>query len=66
MSQRLDNHKSQRLAASHTVTSLAKKANVSDQTINILENGGAVDHNAAQRIADALGVTLATLGKADL
>lgn len=66
MSQRLDNHKSQRLAANHTVTSLAKKANVSDLTINTLENGGAIDNAAAQRIADAFGVSLATLGKADL
>lgn len=66
MSHRLDSMQSQRTTATHTITSLAKKANVSDFTIIRLENGGATDPNTSQRIADALGVSLATLGKSDL
>lgn len=60
---KLDSLKTQRLSAGETVTSLAKKANVSDLTINTLENGGDVEPGPAQRIADALGVSLATLGQ---
>ncbi len=66
MAHKLDNMKAQRDAAGLTITGLAKKANVSDQTIKVLENGGAVDVYASQRIADALGVSLVTLGKKDL
>lgn len=65
MSHKLDSIKTQREAASHTITTLAKKANVSDGTIRTLENGGAVGVPESQRIADALGVSLATLGKQD-
>lgn len=60
---KLDSLAAQRIAAGHSVTSLAKKANVSDVTIRTLENGGNVEPHLAQRIADALGVSLATLGQ---
>ena len=63
MSHKLDNMRAQRLAAGHTITSLAFKANVSDLTIKQLEDGGNCDVHVSQRIADALGVSLATLGK---
>jgi DNA-binding XRE family transcriptional regulator len=60
---KLDSLQSQRLSAGHTVTTLAKKANVSDRTVIMLENGGNIETHIAQRIADALGVSLATLGQ---
>ena len=60
---KLDSLQTQRLAAGHTVTTLAKKANVSDSTVRTIENGGDVEPAHAQRIADALGVSLATLGQ---
>jgi predicted transcriptional regulator len=63
---KLDSLQAQRLAAGHTVTSLAKKATVSDWTIVNVESGGNVDVVIAQRIADALAVSLVTLGKRDL
>jgi DNA-binding XRE family transcriptional regulator len=63
MSHKLDNLKAQRLAAGMGVTDLAKKANVSDRTITSIEDGGNVDVHVSQRIADALGVSLTTLGK---
>jgi len=63
---KLDNLKAQRELAGHSITSLAKRANVSDWTIRNLEAGGNIDSYVAQRIADALGVSLATLGQQDL
>ncbi len=60
---RLDSLKAQREAAGLSITSLAKKASCSDLTIKVLENGGNVTGDVAQRIADALGVSLATLGQ---
>lgn len=60
---KLDSLKTQRIAAGHTVSTLAKKANVSDKTINNLEAGGNDEPHVCQRIADALGVSLATLGE---
>jgi hypothetical protein len=65
-SQRLDSLRAQRLAAGLTVTGLALKSNTSDRIVIRLENGGNCESYEAQRIADALGVSLATLGKADL
>lgn len=65
-SKRLDSLKAQRLAAGLDITGLAKKANVSDWTIRELEAGGNCEGYEAQRIADALGVSLATLGGVDL
>lgn len=66
MAHKLDNLQTQRLAAGLTITGLAKKANVSDQTVKVLENGGWVDVYASKRIADALAVSLATLGQKDI
>jgi len=63
MAHKLDAMKAQRELAGHTITTLAKKANINDATIQGLENGGAQNVDLTQRIADALGVTLATLGK---
>lgn len=65
-SHRLDSLQAQRLAAGLTITGLAKKANVSDWTIKTLEDGGNCEGYESQRIADALSVSLATLGKKDL
>lgn len=45
-----------------SISGLAKAANVSDQLIKGLENGGNCDIQVGQRLADALGETLATLG----
>ena len=63
---RLDSMKSQRTSAGHDITQLAKKANVSDWAIRKAESGGTVSAVEGQRIADALGVSLATLGKNDI
>lgn len=60
---KLDNLKAQRLSAGHTVSTLAKKANVSDWTVVNLEAGGNVETIVAQRICDALGISLATAGQ---
>lgn len=65
-SKKLVSLKAQRAAAGLTISGLAKKANVSDKTIVNLENGGNEDPWICQRIADALGVSLATLGNLDL
>ncbi len=56
---------SQRIAAGLGIGELAKKANVGDWTIRQLEAGGNCEHYEGERIAAALGVTLATLGKTD-
>lgn len=63
---RLDSLKAQRTSAGMTVSGLAKKANVSDQLITALEDGGNCEVHESQRIADALGISLATAGKKDL
>ena len=63
---RLDSLKTQREAAGHTVGTLAKRANVSDWIIRRLEAGGNCEPQEAQRIADALGLSLATLGQSVL
>lgn len=66
MSHVLANMQAQRVASTTPgITQLAKKANVNDATIVTLENGGTVNPHVAQRIADALGVSLVTLGQAD-
>jgi len=67
MAHRLDNLKAQRaLSAMPTVGLLSKQANVSDAVIHRMENGEAIEPHIAQRIADAMGVSLATLGKKDI
>jgi len=63
---RLDSLQAQRLAAGLSVADMAKKANCSDWLIRQLEVGGNCEVAESQRIADALGVSLATLGKKDL
>lgn len=45
-----------------TVRDLARAANVSDRLVASLERGGNCEIHEAQRIADALSETLATLG----
>jgi transcriptional regulator with XRE-family HTH domain len=72
---RLTTLKGQRTAAGLTITELARKANVSDRLIFDLErlhpsidgltSGGCSEHEA-QRIADALGVSTATIGRVAL
>jgi predicted transcriptional regulator len=62
-SSKLDSMRAQRLAAGHSISGLAKLANVSDWMIRSLESGGECETHHAQRIADALGVSLATLGQ---
>jgi DNA-binding XRE family transcriptional regulator len=51
---RMDTLKARRLSGSFTVSRLAKLANVSDQTITILENGGTTGPDEAGRILNAL------------
>jgi|KBSMisStandDraft_5_1062788.scaffolds.fasta_scaffold25791_5 Helix-turn-helix len=66
MAHKLTNMQAQRLASSTpTIPLLAKKAGVHDGTIRTAENGGAISVTDSQRIADALGVSLATLGAVD-
>lgn len=57
--------KTQRLAAGMSIADLAKKSNTSDRLIYSLEDGGNCEVYESQRIADALAVSLATLGKQD-
>jgi len=59
---RLPTLKARRLLAGHSVSRLASLANVSDQTINQLENGGNCDPDVAARILNALGGTVALTG----
>jgi hypothetical protein len=68
---RLPQLQAQRLAAGKTITALAQAAVVSDRLIQKLEaphpvidgmTSGTCEEPVAQRIADALGVSLATLG----
>lgn len=60
---RLTAMKAQRESAGHSITSLAKKANVSDWDIRQIEAGGNVSGDVAQRIADALSISRSTLGE---
>ena len=62
----LANLQTVRMAAGHSVTTLAHLANVSDRTIQSLENGGTDDAAVCQRIADVLGKTLVELGAVEL
>ena len=57
--------KTERLSAGLSVSDLAKKATVSDWLVRQVEEGGNCEVYESQRIADALGVSLATLGKKD-
>lgn len=51
---RMDSLKTRRIAGGFTVTGLAKAANVSDQTITALENGGTCGPDESPRIVTAL------------
>ena len=66
MSYCLDNMKTQRELAGLDISAMARAANVSDVTIKRLEDGGHEDNAIAQRIADALGISLETLGGREL
>lgn len=66
MAHKLDSLKAQRESAGHSITTLAKKANIHDGVIRRLENGDGAGPVETSRIADALGVSLATLGKRDV
>ena len=60
---KLDSLKAQRLSAGLSIPALAKKANVSDLTIQTAENGGNIDFAVGVSIAAALGISTATLGQ---
>jgi hypothetical protein len=60
---KLDSLKAQRVAAGLTITGLAKKAAVSDRIVITAENGGNIEPWEADRIAEALAVSLVTLGR---
>lgn len=60
---KLDSLKAQRLAAGLSISQLAFRSNTSDTIVKTLEDGGNVEGHLAQRIADVLGVSLATLGQ---
>lgn len=63
---RCDNLQAQRAVASLSQNELARQANVSVALVVRLETGGECTDDEAQRIADALGVSLVTLGKMEL
>ena len=56
---RFDGLKARRLLGGLTITELARRACVSDQTIQIIENGGNVVEPEASRIVTALGTPVA-------
>lgn len=56
---RMDTLKARRLLGGLTITRLAQLANVSDQTINQLENGGNCTDVVADRIVNALAPPVA-------
>jgi transcriptional regulator with XRE-family HTH domain len=58
----LMNLQAQRVAAGYTLNDLARLANVPVFWITQVEAGGNCDGALAQRLADALGVSLVTLG----
>ncbi len=66
MSYALDNLATERANAGLDIAALAEKSNTSDWIIRKLEVGGTVTNDVAQRIADALGVSLVTLGGREL
>lgn len=63
---RLDNLTAQRVVAGLTLDGVAKKAGLNVYYTQQIELGGNCDVYESQRVADALGVSLATLGKKDL
>ena len=65
MSHHLDQMKAQRIAAGYSIGDLAKRAGVGDRAIIMAENGGWISVDESLRLANALGVSLVTLGKRD-
>lgn len=59
MANRMDTLQTRRLAGGLSVGDLARQANVTDWTIQALENGGACDPVVTQRIVDALAAPVA-------
>jgi len=55
--------KAQRLAVGFSIGDLAKVAGLSDWAVTNTEAGGMLRSNEADRLAAALGVSLATLGQ---
>ena len=73
MAHRLDNLKAQRIAGGLSLKQLAVRANISENYVTRAEatdtpsgKGNPSPVNESQRIADVLGVSLATLGKVDV
>lgn len=65
MSHVLPNLTAQQVIANISDSELARKANLPVYRIVQVKNGGSISPEASQRIADVLGVSLATLGKGD-
>jgi ribosome-binding protein aMBF1 (putative translation factor) len=63
---RLDALAARRAVAGWSIQDLARASVTSDRVIQKLECGGTCTEGEAQRIADALGDSLATLGEAIL
>ena len=66
MAHRLTNLNTERASAGHSIARLAQLATTSEWLLMMLEEGGTCTGDEAQRIADALGISLETLGKIDL
>lgn len=60
---KLNSLTTQRQSAGLSIEALARKSVTSDAIIGRLESGGECTNREAQQIADALGVSLATLGQ---
>jgi predicted transcriptional regulator len=58
--------RAERVSAGYSVTRLAQLATVSDWTVTQSEAGGACTEPVAVRLADALAVSLVTLGRSPL
>jgi transcriptional regulator with XRE-family HTH domain len=60
------NLRTQRVAAGMSLNELARRAVFNTTYLARLENGANCEQHEAQRLADALGISLATLGKTDI
>ena len=63
---RLDSLRAQRVAAGISVSELARRSTTSDAVITTLENGGSCTEEVAVKLATALGISVATAGRAAL
>jgi hypothetical protein len=59
----LDNLAAQRIIAGLTPDGLAKRAGMNEYRLRQVELGGNCEVYESQRLADALGISLATLGQ---